>query len=106
MKEPLLCVAKKIHGLESSPEAGLIQKLVAQSDAMANCRPFLQSLPVCAPRPALPTAEDRTATSERVPDPANVELVWESEWEKSTLETALARVCRRVSPKHAQILIF
>jgi hypothetical protein len=63
-------------------------------------------------RSKLPTREgsvdtnansDRTATPERVPDPANLDEVWEQEWKKNMLETALTRLRRRVNPKHAQI---
>jgi len=38
-----------------------------------------------------------------VPDPGDVDAFWESEWKKNLLETAIARVSRRVNPKHAQI---
>ena len=47
----------------------------------------------------------RTATIERIPDPAGVKLdaVWNEEWEKNLFETALERVKSRVNPKQFQI---
>jgi RNA polymerase sigma-70 factor (ECF subfamily) len=54
-----------------------------------------------------PAREDteRTATSERIPDPAgvNLEAVWEEEWEKNLLTAALERVKRKVDPAQLQI---
>jgi RNA polymerase sigma-70 factor (ECF subfamily) len=47
---------------------------------------------------------DRTATEERVPDPGNLNQIWEEEWHKTLLERAVAQLCRRCNPKHAQIL--
>ena len=37
-------------------------------------------------------------------DPADLSRVWEEEWQKTLLERAVARVCGRANPKHAQIL--
>src|SRR5215475_14244475 len=52
-----------------------------------------------------PQAEQRTATIDRVPDPAGLDLasIWEEEWETQVLQTALARIKRQVHPKHYQI---
>jgi len=49
--------------------------------------------------------ETRTATVDRVPDPAKPELegIWDEEWESQLLQTALARIKRQVQPQHYQI---
>jgi RNA polymerase sigma-70 factor (ECF subfamily) len=49
--------------------------------------------------------EIRTATIDRVPDPAESELtgIWEEEWEAQLLRTALAHIRRQVQPEHYQI---
>ena len=49
--------------------------------------------------------EDRTATVERIVDPAAqvLESDWDAEWKQNALEQALARVKRRVSPKQFQM---
>lgn len=58
-------------------------------------------------RPLYTTEEQgtRTATIERVPDPAgfDVAVVWEEEWEKHLLQAALARIKRQAHPQHYQI---
>jgi RNA polymerase sigma-70 factor (ECF subfamily) len=49
--------------------------------------------------------DTRTATVERVPDPAvpALEGIWEEEWESQLLQAALARIKRQAQPQHYQI---
>ena len=55
----------------------------------------------CAP-PSDATATG-TSTIERVPGPDNLDAEWEVEWKRNIMETALARVGRKVKAKHLQI---
>ena len=54
------------------------------------------------------SSSTKTATVERVADPAGSELesVWEEEWKNNLVEVALARVKWKVDPKHYQIFDF
>lgn len=47
----------------------------------------------------------RTATIERIEDPAGSGLtaIWDEEWEKNLLQTALNRIKRQVHPQHYEI---
>jgi RNA polymerase sigma-70 factor (ECF subfamily) len=47
----------------------------------------------------------RTATIDRIPDPAGrkLEALWDDEWRQSIFETAIERVKRKVNAKHFQI---
>jgi RNA polymerase sigma-70 factor (ECF subfamily) len=47
----------------------------------------------------------RTATIDRIPDPAGSALaaIWEEEWETRLMQTALARIRRQVRPQYYQI---
>jgi RNA polymerase sigma-70 factor (ECF subfamily) len=47
----------------------------------------------------------RTATIEKVPDPAsfNLDAVWDKEWEQQMLLAAIQAVKRKVNPEHYQI---
>ncbi len=47
----------------------------------------------------------RTATIDRIPDPAGPDLaaIWEEEWQTQLLQTALGRIKRQVHPQHYQI---
>jgi RNA polymerase sigma factor (sigma-70 family) len=48
--------------------------------------------------------DTRTATIDRVPDPAaQLDGVWEEEWEAQVLHAALARIKRQVRPQHYQV---
>src|SRR5215468_474294 len=49
--------------------------------------------------------DTRTATVDRVPDPAvpALEGIWDEEWESQLLQAALARIKRQVQPQHYQI---
>ena len=56
-------------------------------------------------RLALPGDETRTATINRVPDPSalNLDVLFEVEWRKNLLATALERLKPKFSLKHIQI---
>jgi RNA polymerase sigma-70 factor (ECF subfamily) len=45
----------------------------------------------------------RTATVERVPDPARLDDIWDAEWRQNLLRTALNRVKVRVNPAHYEM---
>lgn len=65
---------------------------------------FRKRLPTASPAgPA--TDETRTATIERVPDPAGSdwEQLWDGEWRTTPLQKALERVKQKVDPRQWQI---
>jgi len=49
--------------------------------------------------------DTRTATIDRLPDPASADLatVWDQQWEAHLVQVALARVKRQADPQHYQI---
>ena len=49
-----------------------------------------------------------TAEMEQLPDPAGVDLeaIWDQEWERNLLDTAMARVKQQVNPKQFQMFNF
>jgi RNA polymerase sigma-70 factor (ECF subfamily) len=102
VRDTLVGVAKKIHEFESNPERGSFKSWLLTLTRWRIADHFRDRLPVRSAG-ASPTAQDRTATVERVPDATNLDAVWESEWKKNIFETAVARISRRVNPKHAQI---
>lgn len=46
---------------------------------------------------------DATGTTERVPDEAELTALWNTEWQRHVLDTALTRLARRVPTKQFQI---
>lgn|ERR1022692_906649 len=103
VQETLLGVAKKIHEFESNPERGSFKGWLLNLTRWRIADHF-RRLPPAQPGPRTESGPgDRTATIDRVPDPVEIDALWETEWKKTLLETAMDRVSRRVNPKHAQI---
>ena len=101
VQETLLGVARKIHEFESSPERGSFKNWLLNITRWRIADHFRTRSPAKA---GTSTEEgEGTPTVERVPDPADLDAVWETEWKRSVLEAAFLRVCRRVNPKHAQM---
>jgi RNA polymerase sigma factor (sigma-70 family) len=100
-QETLLSVARTIHEFESNPERGSFKSWLLNLTRWRITDQFRKRAP--GPTSHSDALEDRTATAERIQDPFSLDAVWESEWQKNLLETALARVGRKVKPKHMQI---
>ncbi|MCI0540060.1 MAG: hypothetical protein L0Z50_33050 [Verrucomicrobiales bacterium] len=80
------------------------------ADEMRNRRPL--GVPASAHPPNVPRApaqephvDDRTDTVERIPDPAGpaVERLWEEEWQRNLMRSAIERVKRRLGAKQFQM---
>jgi RNA polymerase sigma-70 factor (ECF subfamily) len=103
-QETLLCVARTIHDFESNPERGSFKSWLLNLTRWRITDQFRKRAPNAVGGGVPPVErDDRTATAERIADPHSLDAVWETEWQKNVLETALARVSRKVKPKHTQI---
>ena len=120
VQETVLTVAKKIGDFKSQPEVGsfkgwlltITRRRVA--DQFEKRGKFGASKPANAPassrldppRRGIESRDStRTATVERVPDPASekVEACWEEQWQQHVLNAAIERVKDQVSPKQYQM---
>jgi RNA polymerase sigma factor (sigma-70 family) len=102
-QETLLCVAKTIHEFESNPGRGTFKSWLLNLTRWRIADQFRRRGPTGACAPPPDATATSTSTVERVPDPDNLDAEWEVEWKRNILETALARVGRKVKPKHLQI---
>ena len=103
-QETLLCVAKTIHEFESNPDRGTFKSWLLNLTRWRIADQFRRRSPGAAqPRISSDATSTRTSTVERVAGPENLDAEWEIEWKKNIFETALARVGRKVKPKHLQI---
>jgi len=98
-------VAETIHGFEAQPRRGSFRSWLMNLTRWRIADKFRDRMPESAP--ALPRwdapALDRTSTLERLPDAQCAEdPAWETEWQRNLLETALARLARRVPARHFQ----
>jgi RNA polymerase sigma-70 factor (ECF subfamily) len=102
-QETLLCVAKTIHEFESNPERGTFKSWLLNLTRWRIADQFRRRSPAGSASSTSDATSTRTSTVERVPGPENLDAEWEIEWKKNILETALARIGRKVKPKHLQI---
>ncbi len=102
-QETLLCVAKTIHEFESNPERGTFKSWLLNLTRWRIADQFRRRGLAAASASSSDDTATGTATLERLPGPDNLDAEWEIEWKRNLMETALARVGRRVQPKHLQI---
>ena len=104
VQETVLSVAKAMPGFQYDPAVGSFKRWLLNLTGWRIGDQFRKRLPGGQPS----DETRRTSTVERIPDPggANLETVWDEEWEKHLMEMALERVKRRVDPKHYQMFDF
>src|SRR5690242_8474285 len=91
VQNTLLGVAKKIHEFESNPERGTFRGWLLNLTRWRIADHVRAQPPEAAHVKDGPQSEPRTATIERVPDPAQMDTLWDAEWKKNLVETAVAR---------------
>lgn len=105
VQETAVIVAKKLPGLVYDPAIGSFKGWLLLITRRRIEKQLRKRLPVQANRRSLPDETKRTATVEKVPDPAGLDLeaAWDREWEANLTAAALARVKRQVKPRQFQI---
>jgi RNA polymerase sigma-70 factor (ECF subfamily) len=102
LQETLLTVARRADGYD--PARGAFKGWLLQIARWRVADQFRKRLPA---QPHADRSRDtaRTATIARAIDPAgpDIEAVWNTEWHRNLLETALQRVKQKVSPRQYQI---
>jgi len=103
LQETVISVCKKMPGFTCGSEAGSFKGFLLQITSRRIADQF-RKRPRHALISATPRDESRTATIERLPDPAaSLEKVWDAEWERHTTESALEAVKRKADPKQFQV---
>ena len=106
VQETLITVAKKVDQLKYDPALGSFKGWLLNITRWRIADQFRKRKPGDARAASgRDTSEARTATIERIADPAGLDLdvVWDEEWRKNRLQAAVARVKRKVDPKQYQI---
>jgi RNA polymerase sigma factor (sigma-70 family) len=111
VQETVIAVAKKIPGFKTDPSRGSFRAWLMRLTRWRIADQFRKRHSLFAPNPVMPApagGKDSTGSTdpiERVPDPAGdvLERVWDQEWEKNLVATALERIKRQVSPRQYQI---
>jgi RNA polymerase sigma factor (sigma-70 family) len=104
VQETVITVAKKVGKLRYDPAIGSFKGWLLQITRWRIADQFRKRDPAEARRAR--SRDDRaTATIERVPDPdaADLDALWEKEWQENLFTAAIARVKKKVDPKQFQI---
>jgi len=108
VQETVVAVAKKMPDFRYDPTAGSFKNWLL-TIARRRIIDYLRRSERQPARPAGPppgAAGDgtRTATVERIPDPAaNIDAIWQDEWQKNLMAAAIEYVRDKVDPKQFQI---
>jgi len=112
VQEVVIGVARKMPEFRCDPAAGSFKAWLLQVtrrrivDQFRKRQPWSPTQPPRGPEaPAEGNGTARTSTIERVPDPegANLDAVWEGEWQQHLLDRALARVRQTADPEQFQM---
>jgi RNA polymerase sigma factor (sigma-70 family) len=104
VQETVITVAKKVGKLRYDPAIGSFKGWLLQITRWRIADQFRKRDPAEGRRAR--SRDDRaTATIERVPDPdaADLDALWEKEWQENLFTAAIARVKKKVDPKQFQI---
>jgi RNA polymerase sigma-70 factor (ECF subfamily) len=107
VQETVLSVAKKMHQFKYDPASGSFKNrllLITRRGIADHLRKVYREPPKHSPKPK-PDETARTSTVERVPDEGvpGLDAIWDEEWRKNLLDTAIERVRLQVDPKQFQI---
>jgi len=112
VQETMISVAKQMPGFKYDPAIGsfkgwllqITRRRIADQLRKRDQAEALSRLPPSDEKTE-PLSDQRTATVERIPDPAGepLEKIWDAEWQSNLLHAALERIKRRVSPKQFQM---
>jgi RNA polymerase sigma-70 factor (ECF subfamily) len=110
VQETVITVARQMKGFQADPERGSFKSWLLHTTRWKIADQFAkrQAVPAHEPRSSdtgTGSGERRTATVDRIPDPAGQQLekCWDEEWEQHVRTAALRRVKSRVDPLQYQI---
>ncbi len=110
VQETVITVAREMKRFQADPERGSFKGWLLHTTRWKISDQFAkrQAAPACEPRPfatSMGSGERRTATVDRIPDPAGpaLEEAWDKEWEQHVRAAALRRVKSRVDSLQYQI---
>lgn len=106
VQETVLAVAKKMRKFHYDPAIGSFKGWLLLNVRSRIAEHLRRKTPDTVSAPPPPAADSDTSFLDRIPNPelSEFDALWDAEWEKHLLETALERVKAKVSAK--QYLIF
>jgi RNA polymerase sigma-70 factor (ECF subfamily) len=101
----VITVAKNIHTFQKRSERGSFKAWLLNTTRWRIADQFRKRRPGDSVEPGANEETSRTPLIDRIPDPASAELdaVWDKEWERNLLDVAIEAVKRRVEPSVYQL---
>jgi RNA polymerase sigma-70 factor (ECF subfamily) len=104
VQETIITISKRIQDFQYDPARGSFKGWLLHTTRwriLDHLRKRRTEASLAPPPADLPEA----AVLERIPDPvsAQLEALWEAEWQQNLLDAALQRIKRQVKPKHFQV---
>ncbi len=105
VQETILSVSKSMPRFEYDESKGSFKGWLLRLTRWRIADQFRKREPVIDGKRKTAHTSTRTATVERVSDPAGfvLESAWEQEWERNLADAALRRLKQNVDPKHYQV---
>jgi len=106
VQETFITIAKRIKEFQYDPIRGTFKSFLLTTARWKITDQLRKRKHQATHQPSNPDAtEGRTATIERIPDPAGFDLdvIWNEEWAKTIVAAALERIKQQVSGKQYQI---
>ena len=105
VQETVISVSKSIPNFRYDPEKGSFNSWLLKVTTRRITDQLQKRGPVGRRAETGTGTSTRTATIERIPDPAGfgLEELWDEEWEQNLIEAATQRVKNKVDAKHYQI---
>lgn len=104
VQETIITVAKRVEGLKYDPAQGSFKGWLLHITRWRIADQFRKREPAVAARTKRGDTR-RTATIERAPDSAGIDLesAWDAEWRENLIAAAVARIKRKVDARQYQI---
>jgi RNA polymerase sigma-70 factor (ECF subfamily) len=105
VQEVVINVSRNVSDFEYDPAVGSFKGWLLTMTRWRINDQFRKRLPIAYTRKRSDEPERRTATIDRIADPAGIPLdaIWEQEWRRNLLSMALAKVRQQTNPRHYQI---
>jgi RNA polymerase sigma-70 factor (ECF subfamily) len=105
LQETLVVVARKMPSFAYDPALGSFKSWLLLITRRRIEKQLRKRMPLYAGRAHPPDGTSRTATIEKICDPAgfDLEAIWDREWKTNLAAAALARLKRQVKPRQFQM---
>jgi RNA polymerase sigma factor (sigma-70 family) len=108
VQETMLCVSKRMPRFQYDPSIGKFRSWLRIQTRWCIINQFRKRGPQADRKSDSDSLDDPHCPAERFPDAVSDlnDIDWDAEWKKHLLESAIARVKRRLDPLHYQVYDF